>query len=270
MAEYGTYCDLTIMKAEMLATDTDDDAVMLRKLEDASRLVDDHCGRHFYAVTATRYYSPDRAAEFICPDDILEVTNLYSDPDNDRTFGDTWALTDHELYPFNSYPKWRVLRRPDGDYSFLPGASRLKIVGRFGYGDGFSASPYRASGATVTVATAAGTTVATSSGAAFAVGNTILAGTEQMYIQAIASNNLTVVRGVNGTTAAIQAAAAASIAVYPPQVRDVTLTRAMKLYRRKETPGGIISAGEFQTRIYSDLDTDEKRMLFRFKKVGLA
>ncbi len=270
MAEYGTYADLAILKAEMLATDTDDDAVMLRKLEDASRQVDDHCGRHFYVVTATRYYSPEGAAEFICPDDILGITSLLGDEDDDRTWGDIWTASDYELYPFNRYPKWKILRRSDGDYSFLPGASRLKIVGRFGYGDGFSASPYKASGATVTVATTAGTTVTASSGGAFAVGNTILAGTEQMYVQAISGNNLTAVRGANGTTAAIQAAAAASIAVYPDQVRDATLLQAMKLYRRKETPGGVISSGEFGVRIYADLDMDQKRMLSRFRKVGLA
>ncbi len=272
MGEYGTYADVAELKSrlDMDAADTDHDARLLEALEDASRQVDAYCRRHFYVVSATRFYSPTKGREFLFPDDVLQITALYGDRDNKRTWLDVWTADDYELYPYNRFPKWAIRRRPGGSYSFPIGESRLKVVGLFGFGDGESATPYRAAGSTVTVATTDGTAVTASSGAAFKVGNTVLAGSEQMYVTGISGNTLTVVRGVNGTTTAVHAAATAYIYRYPLEVRTVTLLRAQKSYRRDDAPGGTANSGEFATKIYADLDRDEQRRLHHLRRQRVA
>lgn len=273
MAERGTYCDLTTLKneiensSELVAAD---DAVLLDKLEVASRMVDDFCRRHFYIVSGTRYYSPASTGEFLCPDDILSLSAIYGDKDNDRTWGDTWAASDYELYPFNEYPRWKILRRPDGDYSFLIGNSRLKLVGEFGHGDG-SADPTRDSGTdTAEALDATETGVDVVDGTKLKVGYTIKVESEQMYVTAVASNTATVERGVNGTTAATHTTGKdVRIYQYPNRIVQVTKIRALKLWRRKDVPGGVAGPTDFgpgTMRIYVDLDRDEQGMIARFRK----
>lgn len=273
MAEYGTYCDLDALKDQMENSDeleATDDAILIGKLEEASREIDRSCGRHFYIVSATRFYSPTNTGEFICPNDILSLSAIYGDKDNDRTWLDEWTASDYELYPFNRYPKWKILRRPDGDYSFLIGASRLKLVGQFGYGDG-SSDPTKAAGSTVTVATTTGTTVSAQDGTKFQIGNTVKAGSEQLYVTGISANNLTVVRGVNGTTAAIHAAVAAYIYQYPTAVKAITRELALKLYRAKDVPQGSAGSSEFgPARVYTDLDRDQVRRLGDYRRQRVA
>jgi hypothetical protein len=225
-------------------------------LEAVSRKIDDHCERHFYAETATKYYDGDISAgraldkyteevtEYGCRlwvEDLLSVTSIGMDSDGDGDWEDTLATTDYILWPYNAWPKVRIdLDLRQGDYSYwVHGQQAVKVVGLWGYGDGDSATPYTSSGATVTVATAAGTTVTASDGGAFLIGQTAMAGTEQMYITGVSGNELTVVRGVNGTTAAVQAAATAYIYQYPAEVREACLLQTARLWERKDTPLGV-------------------------------
>jgi len=251
MAEYGSYTRLDLLKAELHigTTDEADDANLLRCIERASRQIDDHCRRHFYAVTETRYYSP---VSSVClrVDDLLSVTSLATDEDDDRDYDYTWAATDYDLIPDNGFPKWRIETTPLGSYRFPVARRSVKIVGLFGYGDGYSATPYIATGATVTIANTTSTTVTVSDDSLVFAGDTLLAGTEQMYVTQVtagATDSVTVVRGVNGTTAAIQAAAAASRYLYPQPIVNACTRLAARLFRMQAAPFGVEGTGEFGT-----------------------
>lgn len=269
MAERGCYVTLAELKTALgeSAIETDRDAALLAALEDASRFVDQHTARKFYVVTATRYYSARNSGQVLV-DDLLAVTTLKTDSDGDRTYEETWTSSDYDLEPDNGYPKWRLSVAPDGDYSFPAYRRGVEIAGTWGFGDGESASPWKASGATVTVATANGTTVTASDGTLFAVGQTILAGSEQMYITAIAVNSLTCERAVNGTTGAAQAGVAASIAQYPRPIRRATLRIAARTWRLESAPLGVQGGADMGVVSVSQaVDTETLHWLAPYRRM---
>ena len=263
------YSTLTRIKSRLDITSTTYDTDLLMLLNAASRAIDNYTMRFFYVLSATsttpRYYDGSASPWFI-PDDILAITTLKTDEDGDATFENSYtATTDYHLYPLNSYPKTWAKINSNGSYGgFAAGAVRgIELIGTLGYGDGSDATPYTTSGATVTVATTTGTSVTASDGTAFAVGQTILAGTEQMYISAISSNTLTCTRGVNGTTAAIQDVATAYIYNYPDTIVEATLIQAMRWWKRKESAfADVIGSTEVgQLIMYKGLDPDIKLII---------
>ena len=70
------------------------------------------------------------------------------------------------------------------------------------------------------------TTLTVTDGSKFAVGQTVLIESEQLYVTAISTNDLTVVRGINGTTASTHADGTdISIYRYPETVAEACLIR---------------------------------------------
>ena len=274
MSERGCYVDLKTLKAVVGESTTTNDASLLAAAEDASRYVDQHCARRFYVQTATRYYTA-RNPCVIDVDDLLAVTTLKTDSDGDRVYDETWAATDYDLTAgddYNAWPKWRVSVTPDGDYHFPRYQRGVQIAGSWGYGNGESASPWLASGITLTVATATGTAVTASSATnPFSAGQTILAGTEQMYLTSVLGTALTAERGVNGTTAAIQAAVAASIAQYPRNVIRATLRIAQRANALEGAPFGVRGSAEMGTlEVVSRMDPDILHWLAPFRHLTVG
>jgi hypothetical protein len=274
MPERGTYVSLHDLKAAIGETMTTNDASLLAAAEDASRYVDQHCARKFYVQTATRYYTA-RNPCVIDVDDILAVTTLKTDSDGDRVYDETWAVTDYDLTAgddFNTYPFWRISRTPDGAYTFPRYARGVEITGSWGYGNGESASPWMATGITITVGTTTGTAVTASSASnPFSAGQTILVGTEQMYLTAVVGTALTAERGVNGSTAAIQAAAAASIAQYPRNIIRATLRIAQRANALEGAPFGVRGSADMGTlEVTSRMDPDILHWLAPFRHLTVG
>lgn|SRR3990167_1411241 len=261
MADYPCYLDLAALKSALTLTDTMDDTRLLDGLLDVSAFIDQHCGQRFTAHTATRTFTAVASDHLLLPYPLLSVTTLKTDDDADWDYDSTWATSDYHLAPFNVFPKWRILTKSGGAYSFPSQEEGVQIAGLWGFGDGESATPYAASGATVTVATTTGTSITASSGAAFAVGQTILAGTEQMFITGIVTNTLTVVRNVNGTTATVHAAAAASIYRYPRPVRRACLLLAEQMYRMEAAPLGVSGSADMA---YETLNPAQQRLILHW------
>lgn len=247
--DYGTYCDLTVLKAAMAitATDTADDSRLLTALEDVSRFIDQHTQRHFFAKTETRYYSPTSGTILRLDSDLLSVTTLKADQDGDRTYEETWAVTDYDLTPDNEWPKTAIEVTPDGVYSFPTGGRRgVEIAGLWGFGRGDGATSYEASGTTTSeVLDTSETGVDVASGAALAVGQTILVDSEQMYITGISTNTATVVRGVNGTTAATHdTGKAVYIYRYPANIRRACIMLAEQTFKQESAAFGVSGGAE--------------------------
>lgn len=239
--DYGTYCDLATLKTAMGISDTTDDTRLLTVLEDVSRFIDEHCQRHFYVKTETRYYTGTGCDYLLLDADLLSVTSLKTDEDDDRDYDYTWTATDYDLEPYNSWPKTKISETPNGDYSLPTNPKGIEITGLWGYGRGDGATPYEVSSTTTAEAldtTETGVDVA--SGAALSAGQTILIDSEQMYISSISSNTLTVVRGVNGTTAAAHdTSKTIYIYRYPSNIRRACIMLAEQTRKLEDAALGV-------------------------------
>jgi len=268
------YCAPGTHKAELgiASSDTADDTTLLRKLVNSSRWVDNYCKRRFYVKIETRYFTALRSAGMLLPD-LLSITTLKTDADGDRTYEDSWAATDYDLLPFNAWPKWEIGRTPDGDYSFPANVARgIEIAGSWGYGNGESATPYEDSTTTTNEELdASETTVTVTSGAVLAVGQTILVESEQMYVTAKSTNDLTVVRGVNGTTAATHATSkTVYVYRYPGPIQEACLIQASRLFRRKDAPFGMVGSPEMgYSAIIGRLDPDIALAINDYRNLGV-
>jgi hypothetical protein len=236
----NAYSDLTTLKSlSYLNIDVAAHDAYLRKLlEDASRRIDRWTERIFYCLDATRYFD-GAGAKLILPFDLLSVTTLKTDEDGDGTFENTLATTDYHLYPLNDLPKVRIEINPNGSYgSFANGIQKgVEIAGVFGFGDGYSATPYISVGTLgVTVSDTTGTGVTMSTGHTVAAGHTIRIDSEQLYVLAVATNAVTVKRGVNGALAATHATSTTVSAYeYPMPITEACLITAMRSWKRKDS-----------------------------------
>ena len=147
----NSYGDLTTLKNEaylnITTTDATRDTRLLRQLEAASRMIDKYTRRFFYTYEDTWYY--DGWGNTAWFDDILSITTLKTDEDGDTTFENTLTEdTDFYLYPVQGFPKTHTKIAPNGSYgSFANGMKKgVELDGVFGYGDGYSATPYIDSG----------------------------------------------------------------------------------------------------------------------------
>lgn len=227
--------------------DTDDDGILDAVLLSVSRQIDAWCGRHFYTVLGTRYFTSSRTGDIFLPD-LVSVTSLKTDTAGDRTYATTWAATDYDLEPANAAhssppgPYWQIRTAPGGSYGLLTSARGVQIVGRWGYSDVLQTST-----ATLAEDLEAGeTAVDVSSGPAFKAGQVVEIDSERMEIQSIATNTLNVERAVNGTTAAVHTSGAAIRVATFPIVGEAALHQALLEYRASTSaPLGVEGSPEY-------------------------
>ena len=243
---YGSYCSIADVKGVLGITATADDVVIRRIAEAASRSVDSYTNRYFYTQTATRYF--DGAVRLWLPD-LLSITTLKTDEDDDGSFADetAWETTDYFAYgggledTLNILPYTRLEINRNGDYSSFASGIRkgVQIVGIWGYGDGISATPYILDTTItepITSTTAATATMASVTN--LSAGNIILIDTEQIYIYSISSLAVTVERGVNGTAAATHSDnAPIYIYQYPSDIRQACIDLSVALYQSRAKQG---------------------------------
>lgn len=266
------YASLAEVKATMnQMSNTDNDAVLLSFIEAASRGIDDWTGRIFYVLNATRDYTPpvgERA--WWLPDELISITSLGADSDADGTF--ELALTaadDYRLYPLNETPKMRLDLRLDAVNlaSFPSSEGGLRLAGKFGY-----AETLEDTGVELGAGVLAAATSFTLSGvlAKVSPGTTYLIDDEQVYHEAGTSSPITVVRGVNGTTAAAHDADATLYRYrYPAQIRQATIMQSLKQFTRRESNyANVVASTEVGTyAIYRGLDPDVIAALDPFRRL---
>jgi uncharacterized UPF0146 family protein len=237
----NSYNSLTELKSNLGITSTTDDAILRSKLESASRSIDSYCNRVFYSYTQTKYFD---GSQFLWIPDLLSITSIKTDDDNDGTFENTWTTDDYFTYgvgledTINTYPITRLEINPNGDYgSFNSGVKKgVQIIGTWGYGDNTS-TPYVVTSVTGSVATVGGLTLTLSADSIIEIGQTILCESEQMYVTALGTLSATVERGVNGTTAAIHSLKTIYVYRYPKDIMQATLDIASALYVNRGRKG---------------------------------
>jgi len=250
------YATLTALKSALNVTSTARDSLYLEHLEAASRRIEQYCGRRFWVSQEVRYFNaPCEVLAYL--DDFCSLSALAMDSELDGTFdGETWVEgTDWVAWPYNTFPKLGVELHIAGNYSFLQSRRYIKATGLFGYGDGLRATPWDLTSVTASVGTDSGTTLTLSADGTVEAGHTILVGSEQMYVESLGTLSAVVRRGVNGTTAAIHAAAAVSLAKYPVAVTRACVTLAISGLSREPKAGMLTERiGDYSYTLAGEVD----------------
>jgi hypothetical protein len=270
MATTNCYCSLSELKSRLGIADTTDDATLKTLLDSVSRLIDQYCSRKFFTETRTRYFTPMRDDWLDVPD-LLAVTTLGTDSDGDRTYEDTWASTDFDLMPFNAVyqspprPYTNLQVTPSGSYTFPLVPKGVSILGKWGFAENVAALDVL--GAALVSTT--GTALTATNGTLWSAGQTVLIGSEQMHVQSVATNTVTVTRGVNGTTAAT-ALNGAAVSVYSyPMVNEAALLQCSRIFARRNAPFGVTGNADMGTLLaIPKMDSDVAMMLNPLRSWG--
>ena len=244
----NVYADLATLKSSgaLNVPDGAYDARLLALLEAASRWIDGYCGRDFAATVAERRFDGVDSDILFVPD-LVSVSRLRT-----RAWGGggdgwlDWPADAYLLYPADGAPTQmggrpytRIGAASGGGWRFPVGRGVVSISGVWGYGSVREDTGLRiAAGAGLTAD--AVTIAATPASAAVSAGHTIRIDDEDLDVAAAVvdgtadTTTLTVLRGVNGSTAAAHDAGAGIAAYrYPAAVSESCLRLAMAWWRER-------------------------------------
>lgn len=221
-------------------------AIVARKLgilESISRLLESKMersdfGSGFGPRTGTNRYDGAGRNYLRLHDDLLSVTTIkILGATGDLTQTTLAADTDYYLLDGNDgygpAPYRKVLLHRQGVSAFGSGFRVTDIAGSWGHSDERYVSTTTVSSGLASDATA--TTFVTSASPTIGVGNTLRIDSEQLYVTGLSSTTATVVRGANGTTAAVHAnASAISVYRYDRRVVDVGLRLFLRRWKVRE------------------------------------
>ena len=241
--------------------ETADDALLKQFISEASTEFQEACERTLMPYTATHRFGPDnlRGRDLILYRDLLAVTTITN------AGGASVSASVYNLRPDDDYPKGVVeITSASGTYwDFTYNEDRVSIAGIWGYAPNYA----RAWKSTTTLAEAldsSETAVDVASATNISAGDHILVESEQMYVTSIATNTLTVERGVNGTTAAAHDNALA-VYVYQ-QLADIkSAVREMVVwkYKRKDAGVGTVTVYDGTTIQVEGLDPQVEKTRIR-------
>ena len=265
MPDRHTYASVDDLRDYLAGTSyssgwTSDTATLRRVLEAQSRRIDQHCsGGTFGPRTETREYdigtgSLINSPQFqtvhggtytlnsssgyvsVIPLDawLISPTTVTSYKDTARTESETLTEgtgNDFYLMPYNETPKTTLKLNIDTEKAFYSGQRTLTVLGQWGYTN----SKVEITDLNGAVSSTTATTVAVTSATGLGIAETILVESEQMYITGISTNNLTVERGVNGTTAATHSDEDSVYSYeYPSPVVQACLDMTKVVYRDRD------------------------------------
>ncbi len=251
-------------------------------IEHVSRQEDRVTNRAFFSKTETKTFDGDGSTELLVPD-LIAITTLKEDSNNDGTLNTTWAAADFLLEPHNAAPT------ADGDWSrpytslrvspfstgnqdvFLRGIKNYEIIGTWGF-----RSITGTIGFNGTLADASDTSMLTT-GTALEVGQTVVIESEQVYVTAFVpsagTGTATVERRVNGSTGTAHDNKALSIVKYPGEVEEACFIMVARLWKRKDSAFsseiGFPETGQMVV-FRGGLDPDVKDLLGPYTKPALG
>lgn len=232
-----------------------------RVVERVCRAFDRRLMRRFYSEVATAEFNGNGGTRLSLVlsanepfrGDLISVTTLKVDTTGDGTFNETLSEgTDYWLEidnPSTIHRPATHLLIPTGrtttpQVGTWPAARRrIEIAGKFGYSE-----ETESTGLTGTVANGTATTLTASADASneVKVGDTIIVESEQMYVSAVATTEITVTRGVNGTAAAAHSSKSILRRLFSADLREAVMMEAGRIYRQLATgfAGDVSSMNE--------------------------
>jgi hypothetical protein len=249
--EYIQYADLKPLIG-LQAGDTDDDDLIRGICTRASRMLDGACFRRFYPRVETRYFDHPRYDVTVLKldDDLLEVTTFTT-----NNTGTSISASDYFLMCGGVYgvlPYDRIALKRDGSQPNLLYSGTVQqanaVTGIWGYHEHWNTYAWEDTQDEVEdnplTSTATLVTVNDADGAdlygfkpRFKEQMLVRAGTEYMHVTAVnaTGNQLTVVRGANGSTAAEHVQNTTLYVYRPmPEIQEAAFLLAKWLYDRKD------------------------------------
>ena len=269
------YGDLTKLKDDSVLKDpaagSDDDDELFELLLAVSDWVDHYCNRHFYPRAETLLFDGPGGDRLLVPD-LISIAELVQGDGERRSFDKVWDSSEYRLLPHNAsplqhwgHPHGAIRARSKNGNGFAAGEANFRVSGLWGYR--CFAEP---SGATLAAQlTAEASTITVSDGTLLRTGQTVMLGkvggerdvasAEQMLVTAIDGNELSVSRGLNGTTPALhEPGAAVHILRWPASVERAALIQAARIWTR---------AADFEPfYVDADVDTDVRLLLEPYRK----
>lgn len=189
----NVYARLSEMRRDLNVIRSDEELLALA--ERVSRAIDQQCGRTFFWQPGqTRHYRASGGRDLCLYDDVLSVSELAVDVSGDGSFGLVLTEgTDYWLEPERVNPKRVVVLTGRGQLGSWPiGRRVVRITGDFGYTNetviaGTLAAAIDGTADTITV------------GGDVSAGDTLVIGSEHMYVRHATSGTVSVIRGVNGS-----------------------------------------------------------------------
>ena len=235
------------------------DDVLKRTADAVSREFERETGRSFVATYGARYLQRRlRApgAELALDDDLATLTEVKVDEDGDGTYeltlaenSDYWVEREDDLDANTPIVLLRL--NPNGtQLSSWPSRRRaVKVTGYWGYSyeteaTGLTINEAAGDGANAD-ATETSITLSGDAEGTISPGDTVVVESEQMGVVSVAGPALTVVRGINGTTAATHAnGVAVTVRRYPRDVEQAVAERVVGIRWDVQTGhAGMISLG---------------------------
>ena len=251
-ADYTTFADLKTQYLDI--TQTTDDGLLAKTIRDASRQIERSAGgRTFAPRLETRYYDLPRTSELILDDDLLTLTTLTNGS------GTAFVNSDYKLYPLNERVKHLVKLLLSASMAWQTDASgnvegAISVTGAWGYA---KTGDWIPSGSTLSAAitTTTVTTFIVATGTMLAQGHLIQIDSEWLYVSSVSTgitdDLVTVVRGVNGSTAATHLTGSVVSYWRPDQEIEILCQQAAAAaYRIRANPTGdtvVIDGTSFAT-----------------------
>ncbi len=123
-----------------------DDANLQIAIAAASEAVDLDFDTTFTSETATRYYTAG-FSDWLPIDDLISVTSIKTDEDNDGTYEITMTTSDYRLMPVNARagsnkrPYREIMIKDDATYTLPTGVDYgVEVIGSWGYAESPPAS----------------------------------------------------------------------------------------------------------------------------------
>lgn len=254
------------------STDTTEDEYIGSVLEQASRSLDDLTGRFFYPNVDTLYFdTPVGDSLNLWYDDLLEPITI--------TNGSYGALSssDYTGVPYNHTPYIDVKLKPNTGVFWESDTDNIttravSILGFWGYRSRYARDGWHTK--TTLSADEDSDTLALSvtDDTGFVAGDIIRIDNEIMLVASASGAGVLNIteRGWNGSTAAAHSSGAAVKRWYTePAIVRATLIQAQRLYRRKDSPFGVVGSPNAggELRLLQRMDADVEALIRPFVRL---
>ena len=268
---YPGYTTIADVQTYLGSTATAENTLLLDLIRATSQEIDALCNRAFYPLIDTRYYDTPSEYQLDLDADLLELTTL-SNPS-----GTTVDSGDYTLIPYNGFPKYAVRLLPEAGWFWGTNANggysrAVLALGVWGFHTDYDAAW---NDIAATLAAAIATTSATSftctTTGKVRAGDLLKIDSEYIYASAVstgATDTVTCVRGVNGSTAATHLISTAIYRWYFPELQALCTEAVVARHRLKNNPvGERVQIGEYSFSTPQDVTAylDKRLKLLGFK-----
>jgi hypothetical protein len=246
---------------------TDKDDRLDEAIAGASEFIEEYTDRIFIPWTGTKEFDWQSTGKLWLGEDLLSAapTITYNAAAN------TVAAGDYFLYPLNAadrnkpYEWIEILLTDDQLWYDDTRQSDIAVTGKWGYSEITKSittinegAQYSSSDLTLTV----------TSGTNIEIGMTLLIESEQLFVENVSTNDVTVIRGVNGTTAAAHDDATAVQAIFPPlQIRMAANALAARAFMRGESQWtDRTQAGDLGFSYFKSMPSEVESALRKFQR----